>query len=299
MVTRGDTLLLFDQSEIDDEVQNLTKRRDQLLGFIRDLEQLIRNEPALADGDLGSSLYQIQLLRFRSSRKKLQLQKSLADQQHHRQKILYEKQAISAMEYEQYQADVDRLKAELELLAQDWKNQWQESLVKFKDELQQLNLKERQVNLQRTRFVLLAPESGELHHVTNTTPGQYLAEGQKIAELSVQGQFIATCWIPPKDIGLLKPEMSGKFRVDSFNSNEWGFLTGAITGISSDAYFINNKPFFRVDCALDEHTLTLENGFIGKLKKGMTFQAHFKIAKRSLWDLLYDKADDWLNPSRS
>jgi HlyD family secretion protein len=30
----------------------------------------------------------------------------------------------------------------------------------------------------------------------------------------------------------------------------------------------------------------------------MTLQARFSIAERSLWQLLYDKADDWLNPNQ-
>jgi HlyD family secretion protein len=40
------------------------------------------------------------------------------------------------------------------------------------------------------------------------------------------------------------------------------------------------------------------NGVKGNLKKGMTFQARFILTKRSLFQLLYDKADDWMNPAR-
>jgi hypothetical protein len=36
----------------------------------------------------------------------------------------------------------------------------------------------------------------------------------------------------------------------------------------------------------------------GNLKKGMTVSAHFKLARRSLFDLLYQKMDDWVNPSQ-
>lgn len=31
----------------------------------------------------------------------------------------------------------------------------------------------------------------------------------------------------------------------------------------------------------------------------MTVNARFMIAKRSLFDLLYQKSDDWLNPTRN
>jgi len=41
----------------------------------------------------------------------------------------------------------------------------------------------------------------------------------------------------------------------------------------------------------------LKNGYEGKLKKGVTLQARFVVTERSLWQLLYDKVDDWVNPN--
>ena len=32
-------------------------------------------------------------------------------------------------------------------------------------------------------------------------------------------------------------------------------------------------------------------------KKGMTVQARFIVARRSFWQLLFDKVDNWLNPN--
>jgi HlyD family secretion protein len=48
---------------------------------------------------------------------------------------------------------------------------------------------------------------------------------------------------------------------------------------------------------LDNKQLHLKNGFAGELKKGMTVQARFVVIKRSLWQLLFDKIDDWVNPT--
>lgn len=56
-------------------------------------------------------------------------------------------------------------------------------------------------------------------------------------------------------------------------------------------------PLFRVRCSLDQTYLELQNGFRGDIKKGMTFQARFIVSRRSLFQLLYDKVDDWLNPT--
>jgi HlyD family secretion protein len=74
--------------------------------------------------------------------------------------------------------------------------------------------------------------------------------------------------------------------------------TGKVNEISNNAVSINNRPFFRVKCQLDQHCLKLKNGHIGELKKGMTLTGRFKVADRTLFQLLFDKADDWLNPRK-
>ena len=42
--------------------------------------------------------------------------------------------------------------------------------------------------------------------------------------------------------------------------------------------------------------LKLKNGYTVSLTKGLSLHAEFTIARRSLYQLIYDKADDWLNP---
>lgn len=49
---------------------------------------------------------------------------------------------------------------------------------------------------------------------------------------------------------------------------------------------------------MDKDFLLHKRGLKGNLKKGMTVSAHFTIARRSLFDLLYQKMDDWINPSQ-
>ena len=56
--------------------------------------------------------------------------------------------------------------------------------------------------------------------------------------------------------------------------------------------------YYRVKCELERDYLQLQNGRIGKLKKGMTVRAHFMVTRRSLFDLLYQKMDDWANPKQ-
>lgn len=76
-------------------------------------------------------------------------------------------------------------------------------------------------------------------------------------------------------------------------------MQGEIIDISDDFILVDNTPVFNVKCKLNNDYLELKNGVKGKLKKGMTVNARFMIARRSLFELLYQESDDWLNPSRN
>jgi len=103
-------------------------------------------------------------------------------------------------------------------------------------------------------------------------------------------------YVTPRDIGLLQPGNPARILVDAFNYNDWGFITGRVTEISDDFVMIEDRPVFRVGVALDRTELQLRNGFRGKLKKGMTLQARFMVTERTLFQLLRDDINDWLNP---
>ena len=103
----------------------------------------------------------------------------------------------------------------------------------------------------------------------------------------------------PRNIGYLSLGMPVIVQVESFNYNEWGTVGGTVKDISSD--FMTDKQghsFYKVKCGMDRDYLQLKNGRTGRLKKGMTVSAHFMITRRSLFDLLYQKMDDWVNPAR-
>lgn len=87
-----------------------------------------------------------------------------------------------------------------------------------------------------------------------------------------------------------------KFQIDAFNYNQWGLATGKIVEIGRDIEMINETPIFKIRCKIDQEYLTLKNDIKGNISKGMTYNARFKLTERTLFQLLYDKVDDWLNP---
>lgn len=100
-----------------------------------------------------------------------------------------------------------------------------------------------------------------------------------------------------KDFGLLKEGMEARFQISAYDFNQWGIITGEISEISNDVTVLNNQPVFIVKSRLDKTYLELESGYRGSLKKGMTMQARFTVTRRSLFQLLYENVNDWLNPN--
>ena len=90
--------------------------------------------------------------------------------------------------------------------------------------------------------------------------------------------------------------MDVRLEVNAFNRNQWGLLNANIVEISEDVRLNNDQPIFAVKCKIERTYLKSKDGHKGELKRGMTLQARFRITHRSLWQLMFDKADNWMNP---
>ena len=105
------------------------------------------------------------------------------------------------------------------------------------------------------------------------------------------------CYVSPTDIGFIKIGQHVNFQLDAFNYNQWGMSSGEVIDISKDIIIVNEQPVFRVRCSLHNKFLYLKSGYEGSLKKGMTLTGRFQLTNRSLWQLMFDKIDNWLNPA--
>lgn len=103
-------------------------------------------------------------------------------------------------------------------------------------------------------------------------------QGQDILEISPEDQLIAECMVPAKSIGYIKKNQSVKFQMDTYNYNQWGFLSGTVHDI--DYNLVNDQQkgsFFKVRCRMDQNFLSLPNGNKAFVGKGNTFNARFYL----------------------
>ena len=104
-------------------------------------------------------------------------------------------------------------------------------------------------------------------------------------------------YISPSEIGYINKGQKVKFQIDAYNYNQWGLASGEVIDIDKNITHSQEGNYaFKVRCRLNNSALKLKNGYEGKIIKGMTLTARFIVTRRSLWQILFDKLDDWLNP---
>jgi len=178
--------------------------------------------------------------------------------------------------------------------------QWQSDAEQYRNELNSIDEKMIEWKEQEKYYTVVAPLSGSIQNLSGLQKGAAVFSNQKIAELSPDSLLIAVCYVSPANIGLLKKGQSVRFMVDAFDYNQWGVAEGNVLDISDDIVLsTDNRPTFKIKCKLNKKYLSLSNGYKGNLSKGMSFNASFFVARRSLFQLLYEKADKWLNPGIS
>lgn len=301
-LSQGDTLLVIDASLTRQQDAILGKRHGQLDDLLKDAAQVaqyantteaINPSPKFQTGQYSASWQQyIQELEDKRNAR------SQAERIFDRYNKLYKSSVITAAEYERYKYDYEQASSAYSLVTKRYKTQWEAEASEYRNELNRLEGEEANNKEQNKLYTLTSPIDGSLQNLSGLQAGAYVFANQKVGEISPDTQLIAFCYIKPSDIGLISKGQPVYFQIDAFNYNQWGLLTGKVIDISDDIVLANGvNPVFKVKCSLDKNYLQLSSGYKGHVKKGMSFTARFMITERSLFQLLYDKVDDWVNPN--
>ena len=299
-INKGDTLLVIDTETIRAKHASLVQRIAENDSSMKDLEKLTKIY-SLDTKILNTSLI---TQRYNAEFANLRIQQSIQFQkyqkkktEHERNELLYHQQIIPKMEYENSLFLLNSEKDNLNQVLLSQKSVWQNDLTLRRNESVTLLADLKQCAEELTNRIVLAPTSGEVIQSSDIQTGSIVSPGQKIAEISPAGELVATCFVKPADIGLIHEKQKVKIQVDAFNFNEWGMLQGDIIDISDDMILENGSvAYFRIKCKPEKTFLSLKNGYKADIKKGMSLSTRIVVIRRSLFHLLFDKADKWFNP---
>ncbi len=299
---RGDTLLIIDSSLSKQQGKLINMRLGLIKQYLYDIEQILKYaelpDRAAKSPDLRTEQYEAGWHQFLQESEEHQLLIRHAERVLNRYTILYKNGVLTTAEYEKFSLDYDQAVSRYYLLGKRYRSQLETASAAYRKELGDLIQQDAELTEQKELFVLKSPVSGSLQNFSGLQKGTHVFANQKIAEISPDTQLIAFCYVKPADIGLIRKGQSVNFQIDAFNYNQWGLLSGKVLDISDDVIFANSgEAVFKVRCSLDRDHLKLKNEYRGFLKKGMNFTARFMVTERSLFQLLYDDAENWLNPN--
>lgn len=297
-ITRGDIFAIIEAPELEERLRFNQNRQEQLTRFLSDLETLQTADPTAAPDSppLVSPRYRQAFAEFRQhflnkNREVEQVKRNLE-----REKILFKRDAVSRTAMDETLFSYEAARSRLKLLFEQQKNSWKMDEITFQNELEELQSRYQQLRQELSRYKIRSPITGTVQNVSGLYRNHFIHANEVLGEISPDTSLVAETYVSSQEIGLLRTGMPVRIQIDSYNYNQWGVVTGKVSEISTDIIMSDNQPVFRVRCVLDQDYLELPNGVRGEIKKGMTFRARFIVARRSLFQLLFDKMDNWLNP---
>ena len=293
-VNQGDTILIVAKDNLEAERQltdTLSATNEHLL---EDLNSILSKKKS----PLKTSTIREEYYRFSTQKTELQSKVEQAQINFNRYKTLFDKGVIAKAEFEKYQFELQFANQALNSFSKQHIANWENKKNEIEIQLQNLQGTQNKISIEERNYVLIAPVTGTIENFTGLQSGSFINASQIIAHLSPTDNLIVESTVSPNDIGLIKINQKVKFQLDAFNYNQWGLIEGKVIDIDKNITLQENQAFFRVRCSLNSKELKLKSGYRTQVSKGMTLTTRYMITRRSLFDLLFDKVDDWLNPKQ-
>lgn len=294
---KGDIILRFRTSSSNYKVLYQNRRINDYQAHLADLKFLAKGKrPPIFYSPMRQQEYNY----FIKRKKELETSLNKADKELQRNKILFNKKVIAEEEYEKYFYLREAQRNELASLKENQLSTWQTDLNNYQNSESEMNTSLKQELKNKELYIVKSPVNGTLDQFSGIYQNSCVQAGQSLAIVSPDSTLYFETYIAPKDIGYLSVGMPVNVQIESFNYNEWGTIEGSVTEISSDFLTDNQgkNSYYKVKCNMRKNYLQLKNGKKGILKKGMNVSAHFMITKCSLFNLLFQRIDDWINPTQ-
>lgn len=291
-VSKGDTLFTVSKENLETEKELQDTLATSVAILLEDVTAILANKI----NQLQTNTYREDYFKYKAQKNELQSKIAQASLNFNRYKGLYDKQVIAKAEYEKYLYELQFANQALQSFVKQQKATWENQKQELEERVKNLEGGIEKIAIEEKNYTVLAPISSSVENFSGLQVGSFVNASQTIATLSPEDNLIVECTVSPNDIGLLKVNQEVKFQMDAFNYNQWGLLEGKIIDIDKNTTLQENQAFFKVRCSISNKELSLKSGYKTSVTKGMTLTTRYIITRRSLYELLFDKMDDWLNP---
>lgn len=292
VVQKGDTLLQLSQDNLQTDKTTAQIQANDTRNLLDDLQQVCAGHASR----LKTAVIVQEWNTYQTRKKELEEKVQYTQTEYNRQKQLYDKGVIAAAEFNKFRYELTAAQQAIKVLQKSQFSQWQNRYRELQEKSKSLLGNLQKINIEAKNYYVTAPVSGTIENFTGVQAGSFLNASQPIAVISPFDHLIVECTVSPDDIGLIKKKQKVKFQIDAFNYNQWGLIEGEVLDIDNNITLQDNRAFYKVRCSLNSKKMQLKSGYKACVSNGMTLTARYTIARRSLYELLFDKVDDWLNP---
>src|SRR5690554_6360175 len=291
-VKKGDTLVVITQENLQTEKETTQDISGEVTGLLHDLKLVVQNRSQ----NLKTSAIRQEWQSYQTKYDELLSKQEQSMIVHNRYKKLYDKGVISLSEYEKYSYDYTFAQQAVASFEKSQKSQWQSRIQELTERSKNLTGSLEKIKVESQNYIITAPVSGTIESFSGLQTGSFLIASQPVAVISPNENLIVETFISSKDIGFIHLNQEVKFQLDAFNYNQWGLANGKVIDIDQNVTVQENQAFFKVRCSIENTKMQLKNRYTAEITKGMSLTSRFIVTRRSLFDLLFDKVDDWLNP---
>lgn len=302
-VTAGQVLLSFVEAELEERVTHNLALQAEHTAAADDLGELLRaaanrSEEAPELAPPLTTVWALELKQFQAQAKSHQLAETKAAEDLKRVSLLAGKGLATQQELDQARFESERLAADAQVWREQSRTRWAARLAEEELRVGELASEARQLDDQRRRHRVVAPAAGVLLGFVGHQPGGYVRAGQSLGAVSPDDPLVVETFVSPRDIGHVRSGQRVALQVHAFPHTQWGVVEGRVLAISADALDAGaGTAAFRVTVRPEQHALTLPNGVRGELIKGLSVDARFLAGRRTLFQLICEDADAWLNPA--
>lgn len=313
VVKAGENLVLLESRQMQGAIDYNRLQQSDARNDIADLERASKTADSLALGvraaegsadqmreaapvELRSPIYRRQYDALRSQLEASYVSETKIHQETVRLGELYVKGLIPRRDLDQARADEARVRGDRAQLLRQTTSGWQVERLEKQAKITELKNVERQLLEQQKLYSVTASTAGTVMGVGALTAGQFVPSGNKVCEISPSGPEMVEAFLLPKDIGFVRGGQRARVQIDAFPYAEWGTLDGTVTDVSADLVEVGQVGLFKVQVELQSSRLHSGEGATVRIHKGMTANVRFVVARRTLWQLLYQRTSAWLDP---
>jgi len=256
-VRAGDTLLVVTSEALHSKKNHQQRLRSDYEAQLRDLGHLIAQNPE----KVQTGLYRMEWSAQEQKIAEIQTQVALAKKELDRNTSLYERRVISLAEYEKIVHRHEHLEGQRNSLIEQQLAVWQSKKRELEQQLISLASDMASIEIEEINYIVKAPITGRTTNIQGFQAGNYLVQGQHIADISAEEPLVAECLVPTSAIGFIHLGQPVKFQIDTYHYLQWGMLEGKVSDINNNLR-VNEQTgesFFTVRCRLDRDYLSLKN----------------------------------------